>query len=222
MEAETVTKDKVLTQENIMKVLNICYDKAIIGLPKTKNCYELANEYLNKYKDSDNAKEKAAKTFVRWQVAKCATTGFVTGLGGLVTIPVTLPADLVAVWYVQLRMIATLAIIGGLDPSEDYVRTLAYICLTGTSVNKFCKQLGIQFTEKITMALIKKIPGKALIAINQKVGFRFLTKFGSKGLINLGKLVPVVGGVVSGGMDLAETKIIASKSYSTFIKKAFD
>jgi hypothetical protein len=34
--------------------------------------------------------------------------------------------------------------------------------------------------------------------INQKVGFRLLTKFGSKGVINLGKMVPLTGGIIGG------------------------
>lgn len=53
---------------------------------------------------------------------------------------------------------------------------------------------------------------------NQKVGFRFITKFGSKGLINLGKAVPVVGGVLGGGFDFAETRVIASRAYKMFIE----
>lgn len=34
------------------------------------------------------------------------------------------------------------------------------------------------------MSMVKKIPGTVITKINQKIGFRFLTKFGSKGLIN--------------------------------------
>ena len=51
-----------------------------------------------------------------------------------------------------------------------------------------------------------------------KVGFRFLTKFGEKGIINIAKLVPVVGGVIGGGFDLVETKVIANRAYKMFIK----
>ena len=65
--------------------------------------------------------------------------------------------------------------------------------------------------------MVKKIPGTVLTKINQKVGFRFLTKFGTKGLINFGKAIPVVGGVISGGFDFAETKIIANRAYRMFI-----
>lgn len=53
--------------------------------------------------------------------------------------------------------------------------------------------------------------------INQRVGFRFLTKFGSKGIINIGKAVPFVGGIIGGGLDFTETKIIADRAYKMFI-----
>lgn len=61
-------------------------------------------------------------------------------------------------------------------------------------------------------AAIKKIPGAALVKINQRIGFRFITKFGEKGIINLGKMVPLVGGVVGGGMDVASTSIVAKNA----------
>ena len=34
----------------------------------------------------------------------------------------------------------------------------------------------------------------------------------------MGKAVPIVGGVISGGFDFAETKIIANRAYKMFIK----
>ena len=70
--------------------------------------------------------------------------------------------------------------------------------------------------------MVKKIPGSVLTKINQKVGFRFLTKFGTKGLINIGKAVPIVGGVIGGGFDFAETKIIANRAYKMFIEGDFE
>lgn len=57
------------------------------------------------------------------------------------------------------------------------------------AVNELIKQAGIKFAN----GLIKKIPGKVLTQINQKVGFRFITKFGTKGIVNLGKMLPGVG-----------------------------
>lgn len=68
--------------------------------------------------------------------------------------------------------------------------------------------------------MVQKIPGTALTKINRKVGFRFITKFGEKGIINLGKMIPVVGGVI-GGFDFVETKVIANRAYKMFIEGDF-
>ena len=100
-------------------------------------------------------------------------------------------------------------------------QTFVYACLAGVAVHSLVKQAGIKFGVKFANGLIKKIPGKVLTKINQKVGFRFITKFGAKGIVNLGKLLPGVGAVVGGGLDLVETKIIADRAYKWFLEGDF-
>ena len=95
-------------------------------------------------------------------------------------------------------------------------------CLAGVSVAEVVKKTGIQFGNKFALAMVKKIPGTTLTKINQKVGFRFLTKFGEKGIINIGKVVPVVGGVIGGGFDLVETKIIGNRAIKEFMDGDFE
>lgn len=207
-----------LTQETVMNALDLCYDKAIQGIPGSKQCALLADEYLVRYKTP----EKAAEKFIANQISKCTTSGFVTGLGGVVTLPVSIPANLASVWYVQLRMIATLAEIGGFRASNDETKTLCYSCLVKTSVTDLAKSAGVQATNKFTMAALKKLPGSFLTKINQKVGFRLLTKFGEKGVVNLVKLVPLAGGIVGGTVDYFDAKFIARKAYNTFIKQEID
>lgn len=124
--------------------------------------------------------------------------------------------------YVQMRMIACLAYMGGYNTNSDQVQTLVYACLAGISIDQILKQAGIQFGNKFVMAMVKKIPGEVLTKINQKVGFRFVTKFGTKGIVNIGKAVPVVGGVISGGFDFVETKVIANRAYKMFINGDFN
>ena len=203
-----------LTQDQVMEILDKCYNESVNGLARSKNCVDLAAEYLDRYPNT----EIAVKTMINNQIAMCTTSGFLTSLGGLITLPVALPANLVSVWYMQIRMIGTIAVMYGFDPLDDSVRTLVYLCLTGTSMSKICRDAGVQFGNKLTLSFVKKIPGSLLTKINQKVGFRFLTKFGTKGIINMGKAVPIVGGVISGGFDFAETKIIANRAYKMFIK----
>lgn len=120
-----------------------------------------------------------------------------------------------------MRMIACTAYMAGFDLNCDQTQTFVYACLAGVAINGVIKQAGIKFGIKFANGLIKKIPGKVLTKINQKVGFRFITKFGTKGIVNFGKLIPGVGAVIGGGLDLVETKIIADRAYKWFFKYDF-
>lgn len=208
-----------ISQNEIMQLLDKLYDQSMHGIAKVSPpVEELANNYLEKSNDATTA----AKKFINYQIAKCTTSGFVTGLGGLITLPVAIPANVGSVMYVQMRMIACLAYMGGYDTDSDQVQTLVYACLAGISIDQILKQAGIQFGNKFVMAMVKKIPGEVFTKINQKVGFRFVTKFGTKGIVNIGKAVPVVGGMISGGFDFVETKAIANRAYKMFINGDFN
>ena len=218
MEEKTKSKRKILTQEDIMKLLDACYEKCLDGIPKiSPSVAELAADYLKKHSD----KEEACRAMLRNQIIKCTTSGALSGLGGIVSMPVAIHANIGSVLYVQMRMIACAAYLADYDLDSDQTQTFVYACLAGVTVNELLKQAGVKFGIKFANSMIKKIPGTVLTKINQKVGFRFLTKFGSKGLVNLGKLVPGVGAVVGGGLDLIETKIIANRAYNWFFNGDF-
>lgn len=205
---------KDLSQEDVMGLLDTCYTKCLDGIPKVSPSIEdMANDYLTKY----DSTEDACKAMLKNQITKCTTSGFVTGFGGVITMPVTLPANVGNVMYVQMRMIACTAYMAGYDLNSDQTQTFVYACLAGVAVNGFLKKAGIGFGLKLATGVIKKIPGKVLTKINQKVGFRFITKFGTKGVVNLGKMVPGVGAIVGGGLDFVETKVIADRAYRWFM-----
>ena len=210
-------KPKV-TQEDIMKLLDSCYEKCLNGIPMVSpSVADMANDYLKKYE----TKENACKVMLKNQVTKCTTSGIVTGLGGAITMPVAIPATLGSVIYVQMRMIACTAYLAEHDLNSDQTQTFIYACLAGVAVNGLVKQAGIKFSVKFANSVIKKIPGKVLTKINQKVGFRLVTKFGSKGIVNLGKMLPGVGAIVGGGLDFVETKVIAERAYNWFMMGDF-
>jgi hypothetical protein len=99
-------------------------------------------------------------------------------------LPVAVPANIGNVLYVQLRMIAAIACMGGYDVRDDRVKTLAFVCLTGSNAIDILKDAGIQIGTKISIQAIKKLSSNIVTTINQKVGFRLLTKFGEKDNIN--------------------------------------
>ncbi len=209
---------EVLTENQMQQILNTLYHKALDGIPMvSKSINELAREYLSKHPDPKDA----AKSLINYQVLKCGTSGFLTGLGGLITLPVAIPANVSSVLYVQMRMIATIAQIGGFNTHSDQVQSMVYVCLTGTAAADIIKQSGIKVGERAAMNAIKSIPGKTLTEINKKVGMRLFTKFGEKGIVNLGKAIPLVGGVIGGGIDVASTRVIGDNAYKMFIMRNF-
>ena len=182
----------IVTREQLMDAMSKCYQAALDGLPGAKSCEALAQEYMDRYKVSTIA----AKELIKQQLLKCSASGFVTGFGGLLTMVVTVPANVASVLYVQ---------------------TLVYLCLVGSSLTDVVKSTGIKIANKVTTNMLKKLPGAVLTKINQKVGFRLLTKFGTKGAVNLVKVVPVAGALVGAGIDYGSTKLIADKAYNAFL-----
>lgn len=213
-----MNEKKAISQEDIFKVLDGIYAKVLKGIgnisPKVE---EFAEDYLKKAK----SKEDAAKNMINNQVAKCTTSGFLTGFGGLITLPITVPANISSVLYVQMRMIAGIAYMAGYDLKSDQVQTLVYACLAGVSVNQIVKKVSIEVGTKVANKTIEKIPGKVMTAINKKIGYRFITKAGKTGTVNLTKAVPVVGAVIGGGLDFFETKIIGNRAYKWFFEEDF-
>ena len=198
------------------RVLDIVYKKALDGIPKVSpSVDELVDDYVRK----NPTPRKAAWALCRVQIAKCGTSGFISGLGGLITLPVALPANLTSVLYVQMRMIAAVARIGGYDIYSDQVQTMIYMCLAGTSATDFAKDAGVKVGEKALEAAIMRIPSEALAAVNQKIGFSLFAKFGEQGVINLGKAVPIIGGVIGGAFDVGTTSAVAAAAINMFIEK---
>ena len=202
-----------MLEREMMNLLDVCYDKALQGvLPGEKSIEELAEDYL--YKSS--SKKKAIDDLIGYQTLLCGTNGFITGLGGLLVLPVAIPTNILSTIYIQLRMIAAIAYINGYDIYSDQVRTIAYTCLTGSSAANVLKNTGIKIGEKVAINAKKKIPVEVLVKINQQVGFRLVTKFGQKGLVNFGKMIPLVGGVVGGVFDTGMTLTIGNIAKKVF------
>lgn len=204
-----------ITEEQMLEILNSLYIKSVNGIPKVSlPVDDLVEDYIKK----NPSVEEAAKSLINNSTVKCGTSGFLTGFGGFATMIATLPANITSVMYVQLRMCCAIAKMAGYDIHSDQVQTLIYACLTGSAMSDILKQAGIKFAQKFGVAMVKKIPGKTITAINQKVGFRFVTKFGEKGIVNLGKVVPVLGAFIGGGIDVASTRIIGYNAYKIFMQ----
>ena len=203
---------KELTMSKVERMLTWAYKQALSSHGPIDGAIELAESYQGRH----SSPRRDANALIRWQTAKAAGLGFITGVPGLPAIPVTLPANLTSVLFIQIRMIAALAYLGGYDLNDDRVKTLCFACLCGNAARTILREAGIEVSQKMAMAALRRLPGRTFIEINKRVGFRLLTKFGEKGVINAGRAIPLLGGLVGGGVDAAWTKAIGNQARNVF------
>ena len=175
----------------------------------------LANGPINAGYGRDTLKKKAKKV-VNDCTLISTSASFVAGLPGGLAMAGTIPADTMQFFGVALRLIQELAYLYGDDE----------VCLSDTVddedvLNRIILYIGVMFgvsgsaaTLKITSSLLakqilKKLPQKALTKtvyypivkkIALSLGIRMNKNIFAKGVA---KSVPLLGGVVSGGITLA-------------------
>ncbi|RCK78255.1 MAG: hypothetical protein OZSIB_1632 [Candidatus Ozemobacter sibiricus] len=203
-----------LDESMISKALAWAYESALApGGRGIESAYDLAREYGA----GEGSLASKVDAFIRWQKAKAGMAGFVAGLGGLLTLPVAVPANIASVLFIQVRMIAAIAIMCGHDPREDRVKTLIFACLCGSEAKEILKHAGIQLGKKVAEQAIRRLSVEMIKQINKMVGFRLVTKFGQTGLVNLGKAIPFLGGIISGTVDLLATDAIGAVAKASFL-----
>ncbi|MDP2755619.1 MAG: hypothetical protein Q8P40_14675 [Nitrospirota bacterium] len=208
--------EKGKNQSKAIKLVNWLTDKSIAGIHPLSSAEDLATEYLIDQSYPDD--EERIESLINWETTKNFTTGFITGLGGLINLPIAIPGAFAASWFIQARMAAAIAKIAGHDIYSNRVKTFVVASLAGDSLKDIVKSSGIHIGRGLSKSLISKIPGRVLIGINKKVGFRLITKAGEKGAINLIKGVPLVGGVVCGAFDATACRIVGKNAKRLFYK----
>lgn len=179
------------TINKIMLSLDWLYHRAIQGGSGIYSAQDLADHYLQ----GTTCQKDAAQDLVRWEYLKAGTSGFIAGLGGLTTLPITIPANVSSVMYLQIRMIAAIAIIGGYSVYDHHTRTLVYLCLGGNMVKEALKDAGVQ-------VLTYQLSHIAKAATSSTKLIKFL---------------PVLSGILGGGLDILTTRITGTLACQTFI-----
>ena len=195
-------------QALVRKVLSFGVD----GIGPFSGSEQVAGEYLATHTDPEIAIARLIASHTRI----AGGTGFATGVGGIAVAAFTLPADVTALYALSARCAGAIAVLRGYDVRSEEVRSVILLSLIGSAGASVLADLGVQIGTKSALSALKKVPGKALIEINKKVGFRLVTKFGTKGVVNLGKFVPLVGGAVGAGVNVATVRTIGNYAKLNF------
>jgi uncharacterized protein (DUF697 family) len=189
-------------------------DKGLTGLGPLSSAASLANEYLGDagYRDDD----ARVTALTRWETAKNFSTGFLTGLGGFITLPVAVPSALAASWVLQARMAGAIACIYGHDLASERVRTKVLLSLAGDVARDAMRDLGLKPGSKLTQRAVDQIPGRALVEINKRIGARLLASAGQRVILKFPRAIPLFGGVVGGSLDAMVCRMVARTAGTLF------
>jgi hypothetical protein len=196
----------------VQRLVDAILSRGVEGLGPLKSAEAFAEEHLAQHGDVEKAIERVIATHTRL----VAASGFATGLGGPITMVVGIPTDVTVFYALAARCVAAVAHLRGYDTASDEVRSVVLLSLLGAGGAGLAADFGATLGTKAAMAALKKLPGKALAEINKKVGFRLVTKFGTTGVINLSKWVPVVGGGVGAGVNVAAMRTAGRYAKSNF------
>lgn len=168
-------------------------------------------ELARKYLEMADTPLEAAGMMVRREARKTALMGFLTGLGGLITLPVEISMDLANSLAINIRLCQAIAILAGYNPEKEKVKYIILLVILGSSLKE-------GFVNKIvTKHLTKKALRKAL----KRLSIKFVEKVSEKSLSRiLSGLIPVLGGVMGGGMNHIETKTAGNICIKVLFKKA--
>jgi len=157
-----------------------------------------------------------AKALIRSHTLMNFGTGFVTGLGGLVTLPVAIPAAMTASWAIHTRLSGAIATLHGHDIDDDRVQAFVMLTLLGDSGKTVLRNAGITFANRIALRSVESIPARLIAEINKRVGMRLIARAGERGVVNLTKAVPVAGGFVGGGVDALYCNAVGRRAHAVF------
>jgi hypothetical protein len=174
-------------------------DKAITGVGPLPSAASAADKQLA---EQDGDVERGIHEVIENHVRYAGAQGFVTNIGGLVTMAVTVPVNLSGLALIQCRMVAGIAHLRGYDLDDPRTRAAILACLLGDErLLKMVKQRLLPGTPmEIAAAAVPDPALHQLLAT--EVAAELVTRATGKRLAaTVGRRVPVIGGVVGAGTD---------------------
>lgn len=211
--ARRASKELVVDDSTAGRLVRRLLDLGIDGFGPVHSARQVAATALA----AEHDPERAARRVARRHLVTGGVGGFVTSLGGFVTMPVAMPANVAEFYLGATQMVAAIAALRGYDVDDPRVRTAVLLTLVGADADDVLKRVGVgKGSGKLTDIAMGGLPPAALMVVNKAIGFRLLRGIGEKGLSRLGRGVPLAGGVVGAGVDGFMMKKIADHALREF------
>jgi len=174
-------------------------ERAIDGVGPLPSAKTSASKHLG-YEAGDV--DRAVDSLINAHIALAGAQGFVTNLGGLIAMPVTVPANLAGATVIQARMVAAIAHLRGYDLDDNRVRTAIVMCLLGGEEVARRIHSGVLPTSPMAVATAPVFDPDLDASVAREVVGVLAARVGGKGLaISVTKRVPLIGGGVGAVVD---------------------
>ena len=160
--------------------------------------------------------ERDIDRWVRLACTQAGAAGFATNLGGLLTLPVAIPANLAGTAAVQMRLIAKIAAARGYDMHSEEVKTFVFACLLGNAALDVLKDAGL----RVGLRVGQRIATPLLQRLHATILSRLVARLGTQGALSVTKVVPLLSGVIGGGLDAASTRVVGAMAKRVFVSRA--
>lgn len=210
-DAVAVTDDNALSRVAVTIVERLL-DVGIDGRGRFVSAQQVADAVRCDHADAAQAIDAVVSQHTRL----AAAGGFVTGIGGFVTLPVALPMNVIEFYAVATRMVAAIASLRGYALHLPGVRSAVMLTLVGADADDLLSKAGVARPGRLSNLAAARLPGPALMVLNKGIGFRLVSSVGRSSLARFGKGVPVVGGMVGAGLDVFLLRRIADQARREF------
>lgn len=167
-----------------------------------------------------NSVEDAIESLVLTHVGLAGAQGFVTSLGGLPTLAVTLPANIAGLAIVQVRMIASIAHLRGYDINAPQVRTAMILCLLGREGTQKLIHSGVLPTTPLAIATAPVFDSSLDQVVSERVLGELLARIGGRrASLLFARRIPLLGGGVGATMDGLSTIDIGAFAREVFVTR---
>lgn len=167
---------------------------AVDGIGPLPGAAEAAEKLLEAH---DGDVDAAVKRAILDHAGYAGAQGFLTNIGGLVTLAVTIPTNITGLAVIQARLIAVIAHLRGYDLAEPRVRDAVLACLLGPDALKNLRKDGTLPAPPMAIATAPQHDPTLSATLANAVARDLIARvIGKRMAVTIGRRVPVLGGAV--------------------------
>jgi hypothetical protein len=190
---------------------------AIDGYARVPGARTVAAKHLQKHA---GAVDDAIDSVIAQHVRLASAQGFVTNIGGIAALPVTIPANLAGISVVQVRMVAAVAHLRGYDVGDLRVRTALVMCLLGGEEVARRIDAGSLPTSPMVIATAPVFDAVLDRQVADAVLADLMSRIGGKNLaLVVTRRVPLLGGGVGAVVDGLATRQIGAYAKAELLRR---